>query len=118
MVTRRAWLLGVVFALLAAQTLGLAHRHAHADRHAHSHDSAHEQAPAHDHGTLVELFAGHEDTNDCRLYDQLSHADVLPSLPVAVLAQAFVAFLQARCASDFVARRIALFEARGPPLIR
>ncbi|MBK1689157.1 hypothetical protein [Rubrivivax gelatinosus] len=66
-----------VLALLAAQWLGLAHTVLHAPAPAQQH------AEPHDHG-LAALFAGHDEGgSDCRLYDQLAHAEPLPpALPV------------------------------------
>ena len=90
MTVRRVGLWVAVVALLVAQTLGLAHRvvhpggavagveYTHAHTHGHEHESGHHPSP------LAALFAGHDEAPDCRLYDQLSHADLLPALPVAV----------------------------------
>lgn len=116
MLFRRGWLLAAVLALLAAQTLGLAHRVVHPGVSApvHSHDHAHDHA----HESADGLFADHDDAPDCRLYDQLSHADSLPVLPLAVAALLVPAFLLACREGETVARHVALFQARGPPLIR
>lgn len=109
-----------MLALLAAQTLGLAHRVVHPGGSApgpalHGHDHDHSGAAVHESATA--LFAGHEDAPDCRLYDQLSHADLLQALPLAVSALLVPAFLLARREGEAIARHVALFEARGPPLI-
>ena len=51
---------------------GVEHTHAHT--HGHEYESGHHPSP------LAALFAGHDEAPDCRLYDQLSHADLLPAL--------------------------------------
>lgn len=95
-----AWLLALL--LLAAQATGLAHRVAHAPG----------LAPAH-----TAWADGHEQgQGDCRLVDQLSHADALcgaaaalpPQLPAAVAATPLPQ--QARPAGTAAA-----YLARGPP---
>jgi hypothetical protein len=111
------WLL---LALVAVQTLGQMHRVVHAPAVVAGH--AHEVHVHHDHGHGVDwtagLFAGHNETPDCRLFDQLTHGDTLgcaaaPALPMA-LPVALLAFSQ----GEALARRAALFEARGPPFFR
>ena len=75
-------------------------------------------AADHTHVTgLFRLFGGHTHDNDCRLFDQLSHADglhltsVMPPVllpPVAVLAWH---------AGECLRRWATLFDARGPPFL-
>jgi hypothetical protein len=82
-----AWLMAAL--LLVAQGLGLAHRVAHAPGlgqavagvaapgHAQGRDQAHAHAHAHAHAT-TRWADGHEaDTAECRLIDELAHADGL-----------------------------------------
>ncbi len=128
------WLL--IAALVAAQLLGMMHRVVHAPLVPHAaglaHDMAHEAhfgrgavatPHAHDaqaahgaheaHGGLAALFSGH-DESDCPLYDALGlDAAPLPLLALSLPAPVFVRlhFLL----GEFLARRAALFEARGPP---
>lgn len=119
----RAWWWFAAFALLAAQTLGLAHRVVHADAAAPTHAHGHSHHDHDDgHGASGEdafaLFTDHEDASDCRLYDQLSHADVLPALLVVVSVLPAPRLLLAGCKGGVVVRHAAPLEARGPPPIR
>ncbi len=110
----------MLLALVAVQTLGQVHRVAHAPGlHAeHVHESHAHAEPDHAANWIAGLFGGHEDTPECRLFDQSTLGDasggvvqpVLPSSPSAAL----LAFFQ----GEVVARRAALFEARGPPSFR
>ena len=74
-----AWLLAVL--LLAAQAVGLAHRISHAPQTgAVLFRAAAQQLtdPAHDHNHHHEPADGHQaGSADCRLIDQLAHADAL-----------------------------------------
>ena len=79
-----------------------------ADGHAHGH--------ADGHGWLDELFSAHGDASDCRVYDQLCHSDVLPALPLIALPMVAVSSVFHFLEGEALARRAALFEARGPPL--
>lgn len=54
----------------------------------------------------------------CRLLDQLSHADSLPCVPLLALPVAFSAALVAQSVGLAVARWAALFQARAPPSFR
>lgn len=112
--TRRPAPLGLasvfVLALLAAQWLGLAHTVLHQHPAAHA-ESAH--APVHGLGAL---FAGHDDGSaDCRLYDQLAHADPLPpALPALDTLPPAPPRLAAGSTHDAAAEP-APYAARGPP---
>ena len=55
--------------------------HQHDEGHA-AHDPA---GPEFDASWLLRLFVGHDDESTCRLFDQSSHADCLPSLLALVL---------------------------------
>ncbi|MCD0418877.1 hypothetical protein LOC51_16835 [Rubrivivax sp. JA1024] len=117
----------VVFALLAAQWLGLAHTVLHgtapapsavqASGHPPSPHPAHDAAPAHEHRHgLAALFAGHDDGSaDCRLYDQLAHAEPLPpALPALDTLPPAPPRLAAGRTHD-AAAEAAPYAARGPP---
>lgn len=95
-----AWLLALL--LLAAQAAGLAHRVAHAPG----------LAPAH-----AQWVDGHEQgQDDCRLVDQLAHADALCGAPAALPPRLPAA--QAGAAARAQARpagTAAAYLARGPP---
>lgn len=114
-----AWL---VLALLVAPLLGHVHRVLHTDAsHAVSLVQAGGAAgPAtHGHPALADLFGSHAGSGDCRLYDQLGHGDLgcgvaALSLPAVTPIGALLVLREAAA----VARRAALFEARGPPFFR
>lgn len=112
----------MVFALVAAQALGLMHRVVHGPQVFIGHESAaideHGQADHHGGaGSIAQLFAGHDDDSTCRLFDPLNHVGALavPAvvLPV-ILASLFIDFFQ----GEFLARWAALYDARGPPALR
>lgn len=112
-------------ALLLSQTLGLVHGVVHMHRSQAYSAAAHELVEPnavatgdHQHGLLAALFGGHGSDTDCRLYDQLSHADAMPGAAALVLPLVLVPFAFAVSAGLAVARWHALFQARGPPLIR
>ena len=117
----RAGLLALV--LLLSQTLGLLHGVAHGPALAGGHAPAHEAvtAPDADAPFLLRLFSGHashEGEPACRLYDQSSHCDTLPVLPVLVLPLVLAPYVFSVLSGLAVARWHALFQARGPPLVR
>lgn len=126
MALRRGGLLLLVAALLWAPLLGQLHRGSHglpqAGHASHAHDGAHAAVDAHDvtAGAAWSAFPfNHDDgSKGCRLYDQLSCADVLGALPQLVLPLLLTAFLFRRLERNAVARRAALFDARGPPVLR
>jgi len=83
---------------------------------AHAHDHAHERAGGH--GWLADLFSVHLDDSDCRVFDQLCHSDVLPAAPPLALPMVLSPFVFQFLEGEVLARRAALFEARGPPRAR
>lgn len=112
MSTRRAWVGLMLVALLATQMLGLLHR------------------VAHGHGVmsvgafgvdavkpLLALFGQHTADSDCRLFDQLSHADMAGFEP----ADAVSCVPADRPAATHPAWHIACQAvgalARGPPVL-
>ena len=104
MVQKRGWLWLVLFALMAAQTMGLMHRVVH-------------HAGAGADGPLAALFSTHDEPT-CPLYDQLGHGGMIlvpPAVPLPLVPAAFVLqWFQ----GEVLARWAALFDARGPPAIR
>jgi hypothetical protein len=120
MVTRAQYLLRVFFsglalALVLAQTLGLLHGVVHSPL-AESAASAHAVDSSTKPDTWVErLFAGHSDESDCRVYDQLRHADAAPTLAAVALSLVLTPFVFSLLSGLAVARWHALFQARGPP---
>ncbi|BAL94505.1 hypothetical protein [Rubrivivax gelatinosus] len=104
------WAFALAFVLLAAQWLGLAHTVLHPQLPAHA-AAAH--APAHGLGAL---FAGHADgSGDCRLYDQLAHAEPLPpALPALDTLPPAPPRIAAGSTHDAAAEP-APYAARGPP---
>lgn len=116
---------GLALVLLLSQTLGLLHGITHGPALAGGAPVAVAlavQAGAHDAGGfLSHLFSGHaphESDPDCRLYDQSSHVDAMPGLPVLVLPLGLAPFVFSVLSGLAVARWHALFQARGPPLVR
>jgi len=115
----------LALALLLAPLLGLMHGVVHGAggalqaAHAHAPDGgshAHERADAH--GWLADLFSAHADDSDCRVYDQRCHSEVPAAPPALVLPVALSSIVFHFLEGDVLARRAALFEARGPPLTR
>lgn len=117
---------------LLAQTLGWMHRAlhgaarpaqaaaAHAKEHAHGHAPETVSAPAGavDSPAWVQaLFGSHEDAAQCKIFDAVTYTGITP---VGVFAPCLVpaALSLARSEAQFVARRAALFDARGPPVSR
>ena len=131
----RLWAAWLVLALCFSGTLGQMHRVVHAPglaalqaaaqsgvgTQAYSHglsqlstQGLNEAAHPHAHGWLDSLFGVHSDA-ECRLYDQLSGDPALTGVPPVVLPlQLPMAQLRTR-AGEFIARWVALFDARGPP---
>ncbi len=107
----------LVVALLWAQLLGLAHRALHAPQAGVVPAVAHGHA-AHAPGLLAHLLAPAGDESDCRLYDQLGHADALPALPLLALALPLPLFLSQAVLAGLCLPAPAPFEARAPPLVR
>ncbi|MES3000626.1 MAG: hypothetical protein V4787_08030 [Pseudomonadota bacterium] len=114
MASRRVLLWLLLFALLAAQTLGVMHRVVHPSPAAAAvHASAAKSAG----GALVDLLASH-DGAACQLFDQMCQGGFAPQVaqlpPAVVLPSLLVCWFQ----DAILARWAALFEARGPPSLR
>lgn len=120
MARRAAWgYLALV--LLLAPMLGLMHGLIHGAVDSHHAAPAHlaqADGSGHAHGWLADLFSAHADDSDCRVYDQLCHGDAVPALPLMALPWVLTAFVFLFLQGEALARRAALFEARGPPLTR
>lgn len=66
------------------------------------------------------LFSGHGSSDGdpaCRLYDQSSHFDVMPGVPVLALPLVLQPSVCSVLAGLAMARWHALFQARGPPRV-
>jgi hypothetical protein len=109
---RLIWVL--LFALVAAQTLGLMHRIVHAPGTGAAFAGS---APVAQ-GWVQDLFAGHEGDASCRLFDQLNASGVLPDIPAVPIVQVLPAYFLQWYLGQALARWAALFDARGPPLLR
>lgn len=117
-------LIALLVFFILAQTLGWMHRSLHgapapaAATRLEALSSG--MASTHGHhreGGLHGLVPAHQDASDCQLFDAVTHADGLPAaLAVAGLPPATAAPEGAPTA--FVARHAALFDARGPPVLR
>ena len=114
----------LALALLLAPMVGLMHGLVHVGggsllaTHAHALDDGHAHEHADRQGPLADLFSIHADDSDCRVYDQLCHSGVLPAPPALVLPVVLSSFVFHFLEGEVLARRAALFEARGPPLTR
>lgn len=110
---RLCWVLSLAILLIAAQALGLAHRTVHGST-PWTGTSAHTPAEAKASPT-GHAFAGHDAGSvECRLLDALGHAGP-PAAPLILLPLALDSVVLARCQGEFLARWVALFDARGPP---
>jgi hypothetical protein len=112
-----AWLLALVF---LAQSLGQVHSVLHTaaphgditaksllGRDAHAQEASH---------WLGRLFAGHGDTSDCRLYDQIHHGDCMPTGALLLPQAVPTAALTAATPASAWTRPTLRVQARGPPL--
>lgn len=122
----RLWAMWLVLALCFAGTMGQMHRALHApglhagsaSQNLASQQDFKVQAQAtHSHGWFDQLFGAHREGDaECRLYDQLSGDPALLAVAL-VLAPLQLPMAQLRLqAGEFIARWVALFDARGPPL--
>jgi hypothetical protein len=119
MVHKRGWLWLVLFALMAAQTMGLMHRVVHGGIAApvaapYAQDDGAGRAGG---GWLAGLFSSHDDAS-CPLYDQLAQGGLVTLPPALALPLVPSAFVLQWFQGEVLARWAALFDARGPPSIR
>ena len=135
---RALMLAGLVLALLLLPLIGLMHgvmhgpaqgfetssvsvQASHQASHTvdHENENDHDHDHDHDHGNWAErLFAGHSQSADCLVFDQLCQGQALKALPLQVLPTLPPGAVLASLAGDFIARWAALFQARGPPPAR
>lgn len=112
----------LVLVLLFNQTLGLLHGTVHGPMNGTVTSAVMAIPPAidtHKADSLIgRLFGGHQAESDCRLFDQASHLDAMPGVPVVVLPLVLQASVFSVLAGLAVARWHALFQARGPPSFR
>jgi hypothetical protein len=120
-----ALVLALAMALWVASTLGFMHRVVHtpgsravASSVASSNSVAPMPAIARVRSGVAALFGPHDKEDDCRLYDQLAGGFAMLSvptlaLPIAMPMARFHFFL-----GEAIARWVALFDARGPPVTR
>ena len=111
-----------MLALLLSQTLGLLHGIVHAPS-AQALASASAARPAAPGSGSADLllslpFDKHQGDSDCRLFDQCSHADSLPTPAVPYLPGVPSLLALSVLAGLAVARWHAQFQARGPPSVR
>lgn len=111
--TRRAALPLLAAAMLMLQALGLWHGVVHAQGH-----GGVVMAQDHHRGDPVDDgFAGHDDGDaQCRLYDQLAHADLVFAAAASFSCASAGGTLQAAVPAGRLAPQAAGFLARGPPL--
>ena len=126
MVARRGLLWFVLFALLMAQTLGLVHRMTHGTPLAMSAANAGYAAaldnvgPGDDENNrwATALAHGHSDDPTCLVFDQVSQGGAMFALPALLLPAAAPLLFLRWFQGEALARWAALFEARGPPVLR
>lgn len=116
-----AWVLSwLLVALLVAPWLGSVHAVLHANSPVAavvSGDTGTHHPAAAGSDLLRRLFGDHSHNGDCRIYDQLSHADGLhPTLALPPVVLPPVAVL-AWHAGECLRRWATLFDARGPPFL-
>jgi hypothetical protein len=104
----------LLVSLLTAQTLGLLHRVVHFG-------GAVSQGPLHPQAgqaaePLQALFAQHRDSAECKLFDQMSHADGLVAMDLSSLCPPPVMPDSLVHPGWHLASQAAGFLARGPPL--
>lgn len=113
----------LVFALLWAQWLGVVHQEIHPalPQQAQQHSHAAQSTPSALHTVLERLLGHHDDgihAADCRLYDQLSHADAMPALAAALaLPPVWPVVFQTALRAHALPTWRAWFDARGPPYL-
>ncbi len=102
---RRIALPLIAAAMLMLQALGLIHGIQHGVVHARGHA-----------GAASTAFVGHDEGDvQCRLFDQLAHADIAFGAPAAVDGPVLADFLDAPLPAGRFAPQAAGFLARGPP---
>lgn len=111
-VTRRVALPLLAAAMLLLQALGLWHSLVHPSAHA----GVVMAQDRHDGDQGGDHFASHDDGDaQCRLYDQLAHADLVFGEAASFLSARAGGVLQAAVPAGRLAPQAAGFLARGPP---
>jgi hypothetical protein len=112
-----AWLLALV---LLAQSLGQVHGVLHAGAPQGEISAQHlANASGHEARTdswLSHLFDDHANATDCRLYDQISHGDCIPTAALLLALALPVPVLATLSPESAWARPTLQIQARGPPL--
>lgn len=116
---RRTAVALLLLAFVLAQSLGWMHRALHGSGGAASTIAnavhAYEHAPQARAGAgIADLFRGHADASDCRLFDAVAQPGCAAS-PIVLLPLSLPSTVLVATHGDFVARWTALFDARGPP---
>ena len=114
---RRAVFSVVLLALALAQTLGAMHRIVHAPLSTHVLVAGAAQPAGTGPDWMQALFAGHGHAQDCGLYDQLSHADLLGVDAVVVALPTLPEAHDPAQPASHIAAQAAGFLARGPPSV-
>lgn len=114
---RRALIAALLLMWAVTQTLGAIHRALSGHTAAPQHDQrVAAVAAGPDGSTLQALFADHHDERDCRLFDQLAHADLAWGEPAASPTLAGGDTPAATHAAGQIAAQSAGYLARGPPV--
>jgi hypothetical protein len=101
----------LLLAVALAQTLGAMHRIVHLP-HAARGDGQKATPTPH---RFAALFAGHASEQGCELYDQLSHADLVPGAIASLTAVPPAMPDEPRYGARHLAAPATGFLARGPP---
>lgn len=104
----------LIFALLLAQALGLAHRSVHGQGVGPAVlEAARAVVASHDHPVP---FAGHPQGSDCRLFDALAHEQgAPPAMPALAPPPAGPILVATAAPGEHVVAEAAPFDARGLP---
>lgn len=127
-----AGVLALVLAMLLAQALGFAHRVLHHPDAAGQggHGAVLQVASAQGvaaviapvdgqgHGHGADLFQHDDQAPDCRIFDHAGSVDGLGCVPAIALPMALSSFVLLYFQGEVLARKAALFDARGPPSAR
>ncbi|NDD11553.1 MAG: hypothetical protein EB072_02640 [Betaproteobacteria bacterium] len=115
------WAPVLVLALWAAQMLGLVHQTQHHSVLPGAASAATSSIAKHSHGVLAHVFSAHGDlservdSKDCRLYDQLAHADACAVVPWVWHTEPKPQPYLAPPEQAWVADTFTHFSARAPP---
>ena len=113
--TLKLWLFGLSLSWLMSIGISQVHAVKHAGPVSNQH-AVSEHQDEHPHDFFDQLFSNHSSGTDCRLYDQLSGGDTLPLAAALTLLVCPPPLAVAIFQGEALARWVALFDARGPPL--